>query len=194
MLKDLLAKIREGLPEDSELRSHVSSAMREADNIIENLKSANSESKDRKLKLREIVSENDELKQTVTERDTNITTLTEENKNLNTFKNEYDLFKAKETSGIREKWSGITKKFKLPETDPLHEKYLKIKDEFIFAEEGKELSVEDLKTNIKKHSLLEKAGLFGAENQSQESYNNDNPKGGGNNSSEYYNPFINVKE
>lgn len=171
-IKEILAEVRESLT-DEEL-SKVSTMLKEiertADNIVDDLKSANAESKSRKLKIRELEKEIDTLK----EQGSELETIKKEMEELKSYKEKYEEYQQKQIQTKKNEWEEKLKLLTVPEDDPNYQKFQKIREKFILPEKEEELTIDVIEKNLERFSLLETAGLFGGSKEIPE-----NPQGSG---------------
>lgn len=156
-ITDLLNKLANLLPEDSgEAKALLADAKREAQTIIDDLKSANGESKARKEQIRELKAEL-ESKEDFT---TTESKLKAEIESLRKVKAEYDAFRQAEDEKIVNMWLEKAKVFDIPETDKRHATIQALRPKFTFAEGDAKIGVEQAKANLEKLDLLETTGVF----------------------------------
>lgn len=156
-ITDLLNKLANLLPEDSgEAKALLADAKREAQTIIDDLKSANGESKARKELIRELKAEL-ESKEDFTHTESK---LKAEIESLRKVKAEYDAFRKAEDEKIVNMWLEKAKVFDVPETDKRHATIQSLRPKFHFAEGDNQVSVEQAKANLEKLELLETTGVF----------------------------------
>lgn len=156
-ITDLLNKLANLLPEDSgEAKALLADAKREAQTIIDDLKSANGESKARKEQIRELKAEL-ESKEDFTQTESKLKAEIEQLKKV---KAEYDAFKKAEDEKIVNMWLEKAKLFDIPETDKRHATIQALRPKFAFAEGDNQVSVEQAKANLEKLELLETTGVF----------------------------------
>jgi len=154
-IKDILKQIADKLGTDSpEVSSLLAAANREADNIIDDLKSANAESKQRKEKIRELQSELDG-KGDFTETEKQLKAEIERLKKIET---EYATVKTAEQKKVIDKWSEKAKAFDVDKTHKSFDKLTKLKEKFAFPDG--EIDFETASKNLEKYELLESAGAF----------------------------------
>ena len=173
-IKEILDRIKTKLPADAgeEINALLADARREADTILDDLKSANSESKSRKDKLRELQSEIETLK---TEAETlKSKQNTDEFKALQAKASEYDKLIADKNETLIKTWNEKSKVFALPETDPLSKKAAAVKGDFQFPET---ITPEIAEHNLKQFSLLEKTSYFQTDSGKPADYPHSNPGG-----------------
>lgn len=154
-IKDILKQIADKLGTDSpEVSSLLAAANREADNIIDDLKSANAESKQRKEKIRELQSEI-EGKGDFTETEKSLKSEIERLKKIET---EYATLKTAEQKKVIDKWSEKAKAFDVDKTHKSFDKLTKLKEKFAFPDG--DIDFETASKNLEKYELLESAGAF----------------------------------
>ena len=154
-IKETLQAIASKLTEEqSELKAQIAGAIREADNIIDDLKSANAESKQRKEKIRELQSEL-EGRGDFTETETK---LKAEIERLKKVEAEYATVKTAEQKKVIDKWLEKAKAFDVEKTHKAFDKLTKLKEKFSFPDG--EIDFATAKANLEKFELLESAGAF----------------------------------
>ena len=156
-ITDLLNKLANLLPEDSgEAKALLADAKREAQTIIDDLKSANGESKARKEQIRELKAELESKEDfTATE-----SKLKAEIESLRKVKAEYDAFRQAEDEKIVNMWLEKSKVFDVDKTDKRFDKLQSLRPKFTFAEGDAKLGVDQAKANLEKLELLETTGVF----------------------------------
>ena len=156
-ITDLLNKLADLLPEDSgEAKALLADAKREAQTIIDDLKSANGESKARKELIRELKAEL-ESKEDFTHTESK---LKAEIESLRKVKAEYDAFRKAEDEKIVNMWLEKAKVFDVDKTDKRFDKLQSLRPKFHFAEGDNQVSVEQAKANLEKLELLELSGAL----------------------------------
>ena len=168
-IKEILDRIKTKLPADAgeEINALLADARREADTILDDLKSANSESKSRKDKLRELQSEIETLK---TEADTlKSKQNTDEFKALQKKASDYDALIEKQNTELVKTWQEKQKLFEVKETDPRKAKIDAIRGDFQFLE-GEQLTPDIARANLDRLSLVEKTGVFEVQKQNGTDY------------------------
>lgn len=156
-ITDLLNKLANLLPEDSgEAKALLADAKREAQTIIDDLKSANGESKARKEQIRELKAEL-ESKEDFT---TTESKLKAEIESLRKVKAEYDAFRKAEDEKIVNMWLEKAKVFDVDKTDKRFDKLQSLRPKFAFAEGDNQVSVEQAKANLASLELLELSGAL----------------------------------
>ena len=131
-------------------------------------------------RFKQVIKERNELRADAAEKESNIETLKAEKEKLATEKNSLTEYKTKwegeetkRTAKIKTDWENKKKIFAIDSTDKRFEKVSEIKDSFVFAAEGEELTPEQMKSNLEKMVFLEKAKVFGT---SEEAPNYDRGK------------------
>ena len=156
-ITDLLNKLANLLPEDSgEAKALLADAKREAQTIIDDLKSANGESRARKEQIRELKAEL-ESKEDFTHTESK---LKAEIDALRKVKAEYDAFRQAEDEKIVNMWLEKAKVFDVDKTDKRFDKLQSLRPKFAFAEGGNQVSVEQAKANLASLELLELSGAL----------------------------------
>lgn len=150
-LQAIAAKLTE---EQSELKAQIAGVIREVDNVFDDLKSANAESKQRKEKIRELQSELDG-KSDFTETEKRLKAEIERLKKVET---EYATVKTAEQGKVIAKWSEKAKAFDVDKTHKSFDKLTKLKEKFTFPDG--ETDFETASRNLEKYELLESAGAF----------------------------------
>jgi len=154
-IKDILKQIADKMGSDNpEVNSLLAAANREADNIIDDLRNANSESKTRKEKIRELQSEL-ENKADFSETEKK---LKAEIERLKTVETEYNTVKTAEQQKIVNTWKEKSKVFDVEKTAKNFDKISKLKTQFSFPDG--EIDFDTAKSNLEKFSLLEVAEAF----------------------------------
>lgn len=154
-IKETLQAIASKLTEEqSELKSQIAGAIREVDNIIDDLKSANAESKQRKEKIRELQSELDG-KQDFTETEKSLKAEIDRLKKIET---EYTALQTAEQTKVISQWSEKAKAFDVEKTHKAYDKLTKLKEKFSFPDG--DVDYQTAKANLEKFELLESAGAF----------------------------------
>ncbi len=178
MLKDLIAKLRTKLndSEDSEIRQTLSSLERESNDVLESLKTANAESKSRKLTIRELEAKLDDnsnssetFQKKLKERDLKI-------KELETIKSQWDSHQENIKISNRKAWEEKAKRFIVEETNPNKAKIDLIRDRFKFGTDEEKLTDEDISKNLKNLEPYEAINYF-QNSKDGTNFNNGNPKG-----------------
>ena len=156
-ITDLLNKLANLLPEDSgEAKALLADAKREAQTIIDDLKSANGESKARKEQIRELKAELESKEDfSATE-----SKLKAEIESLRKVKAEFDAFRKAEDEKIVNMWLEKSKVFDVDKTDKRFDKLQSLRPKFAFAEGDNQVSVEQAKANLEKLELLELSGAL----------------------------------
>lgn len=156
-LKEILDRIKSKLPADAgeEINTLLADARREADTVLDDLRSANSESKSRKDKLRDQQNEIDTLKSDLEK--FKVSSDSPEFKAMQKKASEYDALLEKQNAEAITEWTERAKVFALPETDPKRKKADAIKADFQFPEQ---MTPEVAKENLKAFKLAEKTGYF----------------------------------
>ena len=156
-ITDLLNKLANLLPEDSgEAKALLADAKREAQTIIDDLKSANGESKSRKEQIRELKAELESKEDfSATE-----SKLKAEIESLRKVKAEFDAFRKAEDEKIVNMWLEKSKVFDVDKTDKRFDKLQSLRPKFAFAEGDNQVSVEQAKANLEKLELLELSGAL----------------------------------
>lgn len=156
-ITDLLNKLANLLPDDSgEAKALLADAKREAQTIIDDLKSANGESKARKEQIRELKAEL-ESKEDFTHTESK---LKAEIDALRKVKAEYDAFRQAEDEKIVNMWLEKAKVFDVDKTDKRFDKLQSLRPKFAFAEGGNQVTVEQAKANLASLELLELSGAL----------------------------------
>lgn len=156
-IKELLQSIASKLPEDqAEIKSLIAGAIREADSILDDLKSANAESKSRKEKIRELQAQIDGTGD-FTEKEK---ALNAEIKRLKEIEAEHLAAKAIADKQVIDTWTEKSKVFGVDKTHKQYEKLTKLKEHFAFPTEGQEITVDMARANLDKYETLETAGVF----------------------------------
>jgi len=116
-------------------------------------------------RVRTLSSKNNKFEADLTERDAKIVTLGEtiEAQKVSISKTteletQLNVFKTAKTTELKSKWIESAKFFDVPDTHKDYARRNAIKAMFNFAEEGKELTPEQLTSNMSQYELLQKAG------------------------------------
>ena len=123
--------------------------------------------------IADLLEKNAEIEQLKSKIETNQTKFTEEINGLTEYKTKWEGEETKRTAKIKTDWENKKKIFAIDSTDKRFEKVSEIKDSFVFAAEGEELTLEQMKSNLEKMVFLEKAKVFGT---SEEAPNYDRGK------------------
>jgi len=154
-IKESLQAIASKLTEEqSELKAQIAVVIREVDNVFDDLKSANAESKQRKEQIREMKSQLEE-KGDFTETEKRLKAEIERLKKVET---EYATVKTAEQKKVIDKWSEKAKAFDVDKTHKSFDKLTKLKEKFAFPDG--EIDFETASKNLEKYELLESAGAF----------------------------------
>lgn len=156
-LSDTLAKLAGMLPEGSgEVNALLAAAKREAQSLHDDLHSVNAESASRKNKIRELQAELDAR--------SNFAEIEQGYKAeidaLKKVKAEFDAVKQAEDAKAIAAWRDKAAVFATDESDKRHAILQKIRDDFHWAGEGKELSAAEARDNLERFGLIEKAGAL----------------------------------
>jgi len=161
-IKEILKQIASKLPEDSgEAKALVADAIREADDILDTLSSANKESAGRKQKIRDLESERDTLKDSLEKASGNDQKA--EIERLKKIEAQYQEIQTETETKIKNTWAEKAKIFAGDKSSKLFEKAEKVKSRFILPTEGSELTIEQINKNLEAFTLLEETGYFTAE-------------------------------
>ena len=170
---DLIAEARnfiagKDLPE---LDTILASLRNESSSLIDAKKDVDSESKSRKIEIRELrakLEDNDiDSESSKTKRNE----LTAERDQLKAIADKWTTHEAGIHTHNREKWTEQAKRFQVEETDPNFEKLQKIKNDFAF---GEDLTDAQIEKNINTYSIFDKAEYF-KESSKSTNFNNQNP-------------------
>jgi len=162
MLNEKIAKIRKSIQSlenvPDEILSSLADAEREAQDVLDSLKAANSESKQRKLKIKELENNNVDAKELQEE----LAQLKQEKQKL-----EKEAHAAKEylLDNYRNKAKSYYEKLAVNEKDPAFPKVQPVRKDVLLFENEKVKPLEnysetELKALIEKSEILEKAGFF----------------------------------
>lgn len=159
-LKEILDKIQGKLPTDigEDITALLADAKREATTVLSDLSSANSESKTRKEKIRELEAEKDTLNQEISKLSTNDNKA--ELERLKAIETEFTAHKQELDNKTIAEWKAISEIFNIKDTDKRFPKISKIKDRFVLADE---LTIDQARENMKNYALLTDAGAFEVE-------------------------------
>ena len=161
-IKEILKQIASKLPEDSgEVKALVADAIREADDILDTLSSANKESAGRKQKIRDLESERDTLKESLEKASGNDQKA--EIERLKQIEAQYQAIQTETETKLKNTWAEKVKVFAGDKSSKLYEKAEKVKSRFILPTEGSELTIDQINKNLEAFTLLEETGYFTAE-------------------------------
>jgi len=149
-------------------------------------------------RFKQVIKERNELRADMAEKDSNIETLKAEKELLATdingltkIKTMWESEETKRTAKIKTDWEDKSKIFDIENTDKRFDKVSEMKDSFVFAAEGEELTPEQMKANLEKMAFLEKAKVF---DTSEEAPDYDKGKGKRDKDSRFKgkNPYVNM--
>lgn len=179
-LKEILDKIQANLPADAgaELTSLLADAKREANTVLADLSAVNNESKGRREKLTEMVSEIDALKAKLAD-------ATKADPELDSIKEKaakYDeLLQSKKTETLN-LWKAKheeLQKILSSDTDKRKDKVAALMPDFSIPADGEELDADTAAQNLKLYSVLEKAGAFADPADTKTDFQRKSNPGGG---------------
>jgi predicted nuclease with TOPRIM domain len=162
-IKEILDRIKASLGADAsaETLALLSDASREAKDIIDSLNSANKECAARKYRNKELESELENAKAEIGKASS--PELKNELNRLKEIETKYTGLLNAETEKLKSTWQEKAKTLTVDKTSKLYEKVQKVLPQFNLAQEGQELTVEQIKDNLKTYTLLEATGFFAAE-------------------------------
>ena len=161
-IKETLQAIASKLTEEqSELKAQIAGAIREVDTVLDDLKAANSESRSRKEKIREMQAEIDSTKADLEKASGN--DYKAEIERLKKIEAQYQAIQTETETKIKNQWAEKAKIFAGDKSSKLFEKAEKVKSRFILPTEGSELTIDQINKNLEAFSLLEETGYFTAE-------------------------------
>lgn len=162
-IKEILDKIKASLGADASAETHalIADAIREASDMTDSLSSANKESAGRKNRIRELESELENAKAEIGKASS--PELKNELNRLKEIETKYTGLLNAETEKLKSTWQEKAKTLTVDKTSKLYEKVQKVLPQFTLAQEGQELTVEQIKDNLKTYTLLEATGFFAAE-------------------------------
>lgn len=154
-IKEILDKIRKALPEDTgeQIKEWLADASNEA-GIMADAISARNRENERLRKAKE------ELEQKLQEYSSSADVLKKKDEELQQLKNKLAEIELREKQNLEKQWNDISKVFTIPETDKRFTQIQKVKNHFKFPEEGKQLTMEEIKENLKVYQVLADAGIL----------------------------------
>ena len=155
----LIAKIKATVSEED--LGQINSVLREIENganeLIDDIKSVSRESKNRKLEIRELKSQledkgidKDSYEQKLNDKDAEI-------ERLKGVETQFNAVQEKRDAEVMRQWEMKSKVFEIEETDTNYKHITGLKDSYHF---GDDLTVDQVRENIKTYELQEKAGGF----------------------------------
>ena len=167
MFKETIASLKATLGEDNaEGRQLLSRLEREVSGVTDDLREANSESKSRKLKIRELKAQIEDQPDV----DSKIAGKDAEIERLSAYEQRWIKMEKTQARDNASKWSEFEKAFDVEETHPTFEKLGKLKDKFTF---GDKLTPEQINKNLETYSLLDSVGAFKFEGKEGTDFDND---------------------
>lgn len=158
-LKETLDKVKLSIGADNaEANALVADAIREASDVLDSLSSANRESAGRKTKIRELEAELETVKTDLDAAKKN--DIQPEIDRLKKIEAEFQEHKKNQAQALRDSWAEKAKRFDVAETDARHGKITKLREQFAWADEGKELEIDAVQANLKAFTIAELAGMF----------------------------------
>ena len=154
-IKEILDRIRKALPEDTgeQIKEWLADAVNEA-GIMADAISARNRENERLRKAKE------ELEQKLQEYSSSADVLKKKDEELQQLKNKLAEIELREKQNLEKQWNDISKVFTIPETDKRFTQIQKVKNHFKFPEEGKQLTMEEIKENLKVYQVLADAGIL----------------------------------
>ena len=120
-----------------------------------------------KTRFNEVIKQRNEAKADLAEKESQLSSLEEkvkalrnERKELAEYKTKWETAESERLASIKEEWAEKSKIFEIDETDKRFDTVKSLRESFVFAQEGEELSKDQLLSNIKQMRLLEKANVF----------------------------------
>lgn len=161
-IKEILQSIASKLTEEqSELKAQIAGAIREVDTVLDDLKAANSESRTRKEKIREMQAEIDKAKDELEK--ASGSDQKAEIERLKKIEAQYLAIQTETETKLKNTWAEKAKVFAGDKSSKLFEKAEKVKSRFILPTEGSELTIDQISRNLEAFTLLEDTGYFTAE-------------------------------
>jgi hypothetical protein len=157
-LKEILDKIQSALPADadSSLTSLLADAKREATVVLSDLSSANKEAQ----KYREELKAEKLTVETVKADLDKLSAPDAEIQRLKKIESEYLAKVQADNEAVKNTWLEKAKTLAVDKTSKLYEKAEKVKADFKGLDKPEELTIDDIKANLERFSLLEKTGYF----------------------------------
>lgn len=162
-IKEILDKIKATLGADApaETLALLADATREASDMTDSLSAANKESAGRKNRIRELESELEKAKD-----EAGKATSPEAKAELARLKGietEYANMRNAENEKLKATWQEKAKMLTVEKTSKLYEKAQKVLNQFAMPKEGEELTIDQVKDNLKAFALLDSTGYFSTE-------------------------------
>jgi len=182
--KETIASLKATLGEDNtEGRQLLSRLEREVEGINDDLREANSESKARKIKIRELKAQIDDrpdVGDEMAKKDTEI-------ERLSAYEQRWIKMEKTQAKDQASKWAKLVEKaFNVAETDPTFEQVGKLKSKFTF---GDKLSPEEISKNLETYSLLEDVGAFEFKSKEGTDFDNSHAERGNSGANDDTDPF-----
>ncbi len=154
-IKEILDKIKKALPEDTakELADLLADAMNEAGIMADAIGARNKENERLRKKAEELEAKLSDLSGQAD-------AVKKKDEELNNLKAKLAEIELREKQNLEKQWNDISKVFAIPETDKRFTQIQKLKNHFKFPEEGKQLTMEEIKENLKVYQVLADAGIL----------------------------------
>jgi len=162
-VKEILSEIRTKLSDEelSKITSQLSAIERDYDGVVEDLHSANGESKKRKEKIRELTAQIEETGDSESDWKEKLKKKDDEIKRLKSIEKEHTEYVAAEQKKHADIWATRAKKFEVEESDPLYPKVQEVISKFSFGTEETPLTPEQVKANNALFEIYDEIGHFG---------------------------------
>ena len=162
-VKEMLTEIRSKVSDEEivKINSLLSSIEREHEGVLDDLRSANSESKGRKEKIRELKTEIEDTGDSEEDHKKKVKDLKDEIKRLKVIEKTHTEYVTAEQQKYADVWDARAKKFDVEESDPTYPKIQEVKHKFAFATEEEGLTPEQVKTNNALFDIYDEIGHFG---------------------------------
>jgi chromosome segregation ATPase len=155
----LVAKIQAEVSEEdfAKIKSTLKNIEGGVSDLIEDVKTANSESKKRKIKIRELEETIDNSGLDKESYDKKLKAKDEEISKLKEVETKYTEYQTTIDKTTKDEWSKVAKVFEADESDANFERISKLKANYKF---GEDLEMADIRENLKTYKLQESAGGF----------------------------------
>lgn len=121
-------------------------------------------------RFKEVIAQRNELRADKADLESKLDAKTKEVEALETtveeqkkYKTELDEYKHQQFKEQKSRWMEKSKLFDVEETDKLHDRIAKIKDDFVFHEDDKEYTEQEIAQNLKMLKPYEKINYFGGD-------------------------------
>ena len=162
-IKDILDRIQTNLGEaiTPEVKALLADAKREADDILDSKSAVDRESKSRKEKIRELEAQLETAKTEASKAQS--PEALAELKRLKEIETKHNAMLADSDAKLKATWAEKSKILTQDKTSKLYDKVEKVKARFITAQEGTELTSDDIRKNLDTFELLESTAYFTTE-------------------------------